>query len=91
MSELPDNGEGENWQADKESPAWMKDRGTETAPLPYANTPYDNDPIRRQVDLDAAARKNIATAAGELGMTSEQYEDFRRKNKRSPTPRDVQG
>ena len=69
---------------------WTRDREEEARPLPgHHLRNYDGDEGARQVDLVSAERSNIARAAGELGLTSDEWTELRRKIGRSPTSRDV--
>jgi len=84
MSEQPHFRTGE-----EQASAWQRDRETESAPLPYANQPkYTND-SQRQVDLAAVERANIARAAGELGLTAEEWRAKRAELGRSPCRGDI--
>jgi hypothetical protein len=66
------------------------DRAQEAAPLPYSHVTRYESEGQRQVDLAAAERGNIARAAGELGLTTTEWGDLRKKLGRSPSRGDVQ-
>jgi|GEM_PF-3368115 len=69
---------------------WEIDRKEEARPLPgHHLRNYDGDEGARQVDLVSAERGNIARAAGELGLTTDEWTELRRKIGRSPTSKDV--
>lgn len=68
---------------------WEADRITEAAELPYADRRHYQNETERQTDLAAAERGNIAKAAGELGLTTDQWTDLRNKLGRSPRRDDV--
>lgn len=74
---------------DERDAALDADRQTADAPLPYADLRHYTNETQRQVDLAAAERSNIAKAAGELGLTSAEYQGLRAKLGRSPTRGDV--
>ena len=68
---------------------WAADRIQEEQPLPHADLRHYEHDSQRQTDLAAAERGNIAKAAGELGMTSAEWQEKRKELGRSPTQRDV--
>lgn len=65
------------------------DREVETTPLPGAGQSHYRSDVERQIDLVHAERSNIAKAAGELGLTSDEWTVLRRQLGRSPTAADV--
>jgi hypothetical protein len=71
------------------SEAWEADRRTEATPLPFAHVRKYEHPGQRQADLDAAGKSNIARAAGELGLTSDEYNVMRMRLGRSPSRDDI--
>lgn len=68
---------------------WAADRAQEAKPLPYSDLRHYSNEGQRQADLSAAEEKNIATAAGELGLTSTEWKDLRKQLGRSPGRGDV--
>ena len=65
------------------------DRAIEATPLPFSHVRHYQNEVQRQVDLAAAERANIAKAAGELGMTSREWQDLRHQLGRQPTIYDI--
>jgi len=68
---------------------WETDRTTEAQPLPYADQTHYKNPVEQGVDLAAAERSNVARAAGELGLTSPEWEAMRKDLGRSPRAEDL--
>jgi len=68
---------------------WAQDRITEEAPLPHSNLPHYEHDSQRQTDLAAAEKSNIARAAGELGLTTAEWEAKRKELGRSPNRGDI--
>lgn len=68
---------------------WAADRAQEAAPLPHAGQSHYGDKGESQVDLAAAERGNIARAAGEVGLTTDEWTALRSELGRSPTRGDV--
>jgi len=67
---------------------WNLDRDIETMPLPGADESHYSSETQRQAALAAAEKANIASAAGELGLTSDEWRAKRTELGRSPTPGD---
>jgi hypothetical protein len=74
----------------KRAAAWEADRENESAPLPYSEVSRYPNEAARQTDLRSAQSKNIASAAGELGLTSDEWTAMRKNLGRSPGRGDVQ-
>ena len=70
--------------------AWQADRELESRPLPGDDVRHYRSNVERQAAIDAAGVANVAKAAGELGMTSAEWNTLRQKLGRSPEARDVQ-
>lgn len=86
---MPEQGGYDPNEEARDEKQWEADRAVEAAPLPYADRDrYQNDE-ERQVDLVAAERGNIARAAGELGLTTDEWTALRSKLGRSPRQGDV--
>lgn len=78
------------YTSDEERTAALEtDRRIAAEPLPYADVKHYAHEYQRQTDLEAAERSNIAKAAGELGLTSDEWLAKRAQLGRSPTSRDV--
>ena len=71
--------------------AWEIDRHVESIPLPGAEQSHYSSESQRQTALAVAERANVARAAGELGLTSDEWHRFRSELGRSPGPNDVSG
>ena len=69
--------------------AWELDRHTETLPLPGADQSHYSSEAQRQAALEVAEKKNIARAAGELGLTSGEWHAKRTELGRSPNAGDI--
>ncbi len=68
---------------------WAADRAQEAAPLPHADQARYGDVGERNVALAAAQRNNEATAAGDVGLTTDQWLALRHKLGHAPTRGDV--
>ncbi len=68
---------------------WAADRLQEATPLPHADINYGNDDGLRQSALAAAQPNNEAKAAGDVGLTTDQWRALRSELGRSPTRGDV--
>lgn len=70
---------------------WEADRITEGQPLPGADVKsYIGREGLRQSDLEAAEKVNIARAAGELSLTTTEWQELRTKLGRSPRRSDME-
>ena len=69
---------------------WEADRVVEATPLPYAGQSHYRNPGERQIDLEAAEKSNVAQAAGELGLTSDEYLALRKVVGHNPGQEDVE-
>ena len=65
------------------SQALEADRQAEAAPLPYSGLKHYENDGQRQADLAAAERANIAQAAREAGLTSEEWQARRAREAQS--------
>lgn len=66
-----------------------RNEGEELNPLPYADFKKYRNELQRQADLGAAEKQNIASAAEELGMTPDEWQDLRKELGRSPRRSDL--
>ena len=82
-------GEGRDHIEEDREALLAVDRATEAMPLPYADRTHYQSDVERQVDLAAAERSNVAAAAGELGITTDEYNRMREELGRSPGRGDV--
>ena len=58
-------------------------------PLPGADQSHYSSETQRQAALEVAEKKNIARAAGELSLTSDEWYAKRTELGRSPTAGDI--
>lgn len=76
-------------ESELRSQQWAQDRATEGSPLPFADEIHYTREVNKDLDLAAAERSNIARAAGELGLTTVEWEQMRKDLGRSPSRGDI--